>query len=235
MECDFRLRGEAVCYGDIELGTKTSTTEAPYFTREQTQQIIAEANEPYKTLFILAWSTGLRAGELLALTTGDLDFTKKTIRVNKTADDNTRQIRSPKTKRSAAILPMPSALEAALRLYLDKDWKPNFANLLFPNPRGTRPRSRDNVVKYRLKPILNKLGIPSKDVGLHAFRHGLATELADASVPLPVLQSQTRHADVRTTLRIYSHVVQQSQRDAMERIGQALTVQIVPISTASAA
>ena len=99
----------------------------------------------------------------------------------------------------------------------------------------TGPRSRDNVVKYRLKPILAKLGIPSRNVGLHAFRHGLATELADASVPLPVLQSQMRHADVRTTLRTYSHVFQQSHRDAMERTGQALTVQIVPFSTASAA
>lgn len=224
-----------VTYGDIELGTKGSETEAPYFTREVAAQIIAESAEPYRTLAILDWSTGLRAGELLALTTADLDFTKKTIRVNKTADDYTRQIRQPKTKKSNAILPMPSALEATLRNYLEHHWRPNPTGFLFPNRKGTRPLSRDNVVKYWLKPILKKLGIPSHNVGLHAFRHGLATELADASVPLPVLQSQMRHADVRTTLRIYSHVIQQSQRDAMERVGQALIVQNVPFSTASAA
>jgi len=37
-----------------------------------------------------------------------------------------------------------------------------------------------------------------------------------------VLQSQMRHADVATTLRIYTHAIQQSQRDAMEEIGQSV-------------
>jgi integrase-like protein len=74
--------------------------------------------------------------------------------------------------------------------------------------------------------------IPDKEVGLHAFRHGLATELANTNTPLPALQAQMRHADVRTTLRIYAHVVQQTQRDAME--GAAITTAIgtvVPIGT----
>ena len=67
-------------------------------------------------------------------------------------------------------------------------------------------------------PVLKKLGLPTKFAGLHAFRHGLATELADRGAPIPVLQQQMRHADVRTTLRIYAHAIPQSQRDAMEAI-----------------
>src|SRR5262245_49400102 len=181
-------------------------------------------------MFTVAWLTGLRAGELLALTTDDLNFETRTVRVNKTSDDNTRVVREAKTDKSVAKLPMPSALEKTLRNYLAKHWKPNHLNLLFPNPKGTRPRSRDNVVTYRLKPILKKLGIPSEDVGLHAFRHGLAAKLADSSVPLPVLQSQMRHADVRTTLRVYSHVIQDSQRDAMESIAKSIGTR-VPIGT----
>ena len=66
--------------------------------------------------------------------------------------------------------------------------------------------------------------------GLHAFRHGLATELAEASVPIPVLQTQMRHADVKTTLRIYTHIIPQSQRDAMERASMAIGTK-VPIGT----
>jgi integrase len=73
-------------------------------------------------------------------------------------------------------------------------------------------------VKYRLHPVLKKLGIPAKYAGLHAFRHGLATELADKNTPIPVLQKQMRHADVRTTLSVYTHVIPQSQRDAMEAV-----------------
>ena len=70
-----------------------------------------------------------------------------------------------------------------------------------------------------LKPVLRKLGIPSAETGLHAFRHGLATELAEASAPPTVLHTQLGHASVTTTLKIYAHVIPQSQRDAMERVG----------------
>jgi integrase len=91
--------------------------------------------------------------------------------------------------------------------------------------------NRDNLVKYVLKPILKSLGIPAHETGLHAFRHGLATELANASVPLPVLQQQMRHADVRTTLRIYSHLVSETHRECMEKIGKRPIGTNVPIST----
>jgi integrase len=66
------------------------------------------------------------------------------------------------------------------------------------------------VVKYGLKPVLRKLGIPDRFVGLHSFRYGLATELADQAMPLPVLQKQMRHADVRTTLRVYARAIPES-------------------------
>lgn len=221
-----------VSFSDIQLGTETSEPKVAFFTREQAARIIAASSEPYKTMFAVAWVTGLRAGELLALGTADLDFERKTIRVDKSADDNTRQIRQPKTKKSTATLPMPSALEAMLRNYLAHHWKPNTAGLLFPNRRGTHPRWRDNVVKYALKPVLKKLGIPAAETGLHAFRHGLATELAESGAPVPVLQSQMRHVDVRTTLAVYAHVIPQSQRDAMERIGQSIST-VVPIGTES--
>jgi len=139
--------------------------------------------------------------------------------VNKSADDNTREIRQPKTKASVAKLTIPSTLETVLRNSL-LHWKPNPADILFPAPRKNGySRSRDNVVKAGLKPVLRKLGISTTNTGLHAFRHGLSTELVEASVPLTVLQSQLRHADIKTTLKVYARVIPQSQRDAMENLG----------------
>ena len=169
-----------VSFADVELGTTTNEAPAAYFTRAQAAHIIAASPEPYKTMFTVAWVTGLRAGELLALNVADLDFVRKAIQVNKSADEHTRKIRQPKTKQSTALLPMPSTLEATLRAYLKDHWRPNVSGLLFPNRKGTHPRWRDNVVKYGLRPVLRKLGISSREVGLHAFRHGLATELAEA-------------------------------------------------------
>jgi integrase len=204
---------------------------APYFSPSSSQAIIQAASEPHHTLFAVAALTGVRAGELLALNVSDLDFTNKTISISKSADNNTRIIREPKTKNSTATLPMPSALEAVLRNYLANHWKSNSPGLLFPNCKGTKPLNRDNLVKYVLKPILKKLGIPAHETGLHAFRHGLATELANASVPLPVLQRQMRHADVRTTLKVYSHLVSETHTDIMEKLAQRSIGTNVPIST----
>lgn len=212
-----------VSFAELELGSIERETPVPFFTRQQVTDIISAAKEPFKTLFATAWFTGCRAGELLALTVDDLNFDQQTIRVNKAVDDNTREVRQPKTKCSVALLPMPSALEAVLRNYL-RQWKPNPAGILFATKDGLRSRSRDNVVRVGLKPVLRNLGISTTDTGLHAFRHGLATELAEQSVPITVLQSQLRHADVKTTLRVYSHVIPQTQRDAMERVGQLQSV-----------
>ena len=224
------IRISQVRFADIRLGAPTNRRRGAFLTREQAASIIENSPEPYHTLFATAWATGLRAGELLALTVSDLDFERRTIHVCKSADDTTREIRQPKTPHSIATLPMPSALEAVLRNYLKHYWKENAAGFLFPNKRGTKTRLRENVVRFGLKPVLRKLGIPDKNTGLHAFRHGLATELANAGTPLPVLQQQMRHSDVRTTLNIYTHVIQQTQRDAVE---SAAIGTVVPIGTGS--
>lgn len=212
---------------DIRFGADTATAKgAAFFTREQAVKIIQAAEEPYRTMFAVAWATGLRAGELLALAVTDLDFRQKTISVTKSADDQNREIRAPKTPASVATLPMPSALESALKTYLAQHWQANDAGLLFPNCTGTKSRLRDNVVKYGLRPVLKQLGIPNHDVGLHAFRHGLASELAQQMVPLPDLQKQLRHTDVRTTLKIYAHSIPGTQRAAMETVAIGTTVPI---------
>jgi integrase len=220
------IRVASVKYRDLSLGSPAKGGRGKFLTRARATLIIANAPEPYHTLFSLAWCTGMRAGELLALTVADLDVERRTITVSKSSDDRTREIRQPKTPNSIATLPMPSALEATLRNYVSKHWKKNPLGLLFPCKAGTRPRSRLNVIRCGLNPVLKKLGLPH--VGLHAFRHGIATELANNGTPLPALQAQMRHVDIRTTLEIYAHVIQQTQRDAMESaaIGTA-----VPIGT----
>jgi hypothetical protein len=73
--------------------------QASCFTPSHSQAIIQAASEPHHTLFAVAALTGVRAGELLALNVADLDFTSKS------ADNNTRIIREPKTKNSTAKLP----------------------------------------------------------------------------------------------------------------------------------
>ena len=105
-----RYSGSSVRFRDLELGSEAGSASVPFFTRDQATRIVAKAKEPYKTIFTVAWNTGMRAGEILALHLNDVDFDRRTIRVNKSSDDRTREIRQPKTKKSVATLPMPLGL-----------------------------------------------------------------------------------------------------------------------------
>jgi integrase len=73
-------------------------------------------------------------------------------------------------------------------------------------------------VRFGLRPIIKKLGLPTHGTGLHAFRHGLGTALANARVSPKVVQSILRHADLKTTLRFNVHVDEEVQREALAQI-----------------
>jgi len=141
--------------------------------------------------------TGLRTGELLGLTVADVDFDQMTVCPRKQADDRTRELRELKTKRSRMPIPITQETATVLRAYLANHWKENPQGLLFPNRLG-RPRKRVNVVKFGLRPILVKLGLPTRKAGLHAFRHGLGTALANAGVSPAIVQRTLRHTDIKT-------------------------------------
>jgi integrase len=184
---------------------------------EDSPNDLAARDYAYRTIFVLASVTGLRAGELLGLTVADIDFDRMMICPRKQADDRTRVLRELKTKRSRDHVPITQQTATILRSYLKDGWKPNPQSLLFPNRRN-RPWKRANVVKFGLHPILKKLGLPTYRAGLHAFRHGLGTALADAGVSPAVVQKTLRHTDIKTTLRFYVHAEAEAQRSALQSL-----------------
>jgi integrase len=211
------MRVSDVSFRSIKLGGNRESTEAKYFKREQAYRIIRDARQPYRTMFSLAWATGFRAGELLGLRTVDLDFDRKIIQARTQADDRTRELRGLKTPKSRDAIPMTDDTIDLLQDYLKNYWRDNPQRLLFPNRQG-RPCKRANVVKFGLWPILRRLGLPTHRFGLHAFRHGLGTAMADTRVSPKVVQSILRHTDIKTTLRYYVHVDEDVQRDALAHV-----------------
>jgi integrase len=211
------IRVPEVSIASLQLADERDAAEAVYFKQADAVRIIQQARQPYRTIFALAWASGLRAGELLGLTVADLDFDRNLIHPRKQADDRTRQLRSLKTRKSSTPIPMTDETAAMLRDYLKNHWEDNKLGLLFPNRRG-RPWKRANVVKFGLWPILRQLGLPTHKAGLHAFRHGLGTALADARISPKVVQSILRHADIKTTMRFYVHVDAEVQRAALAQV-----------------
>jgi len=87
-----------------------------------------------------------------------------------------------------------------------------------------RPNCAHNPIQTVLQPASDKLGINRKGrrVGLHAFRHTLASMLLQ-STGVAVAQRQLRHSDASTTLGHYGHILGNDHREAVEQIESALS------------
>lgn len=226
----YGLRTPQVSRAGLKIAPDQETYEAPYFKREIIGKILAELREPYRTIFALAFESGLRASELLGLTVTDLDLESRIIHPRRQADDRTRVLRCLKTRKSASPAPITPGMAITLTAYLKNHWRPNPANLLFPNRKG-RPLKRAYVVKWGLKPVLVKLGLSTNRVAFHAFRHSLGTALANNKVSLKTVQEILRS---KTTVRYYIHSDMDERRPALEAAKIAITAAIgtnVPIGT----
>ena len=190
--------------------------ETPSFTPDQLRQILDLAQEPWRTMFTVLTLDGLRAGEVLGLKWEDIDFERSLLHIRRTAWYG--KIQTAKSESSETALPIPTSLLELLKNYRTV-WKPNDAGFLFATRNG-RPPSSNNVVEYRLWTILDALEIPR--CGLHAFRHAHTALLLDSGATPKVVQRQLRHADARTTLQIYGHVVGDAHREAVEKVASFL-------------
>ena len=170
-------------------------------------------------MFAVLGMTGCRAGEMLGLKIGDLDFNRKVIYIRRSIDSRTKAEQSTKTKNSTGEVPMPSALEKRLRAFLKHGHRENSDRYLFANRNG-RTYSVGKVTEYGLWPVQDLLGIAHS--GTHAFRHAAASELLEGGAPLTVVQQQLRHGDAKTTLQKYGHVVGDSQRRAIHGLAEKI-------------
>lgn len=207
---------EKVEGSELVLPQEKVKPEARFFTPEQARKVIAAALEPFGTMFAVVAMTGIRAGELLALKVDDLDFAGRKIFIRRSV--NQGHVQTVKSKASQKPLPMPGPLASILEDYL-KSRRESPERWLFATGRGT-VFSANNVVQRKLWPILDALKIPR--CGLHAFRHTHSSLLLEVGAPPQVAQAQLRHSDPRITLGIYSHVIGDSQRNAVEKVAEIL-------------
>lgn len=201
---------------DLTIPNEHVRSATRFFTADQARQIIESAEQPWKTLFGIAAMTGLRPGEVLGLCVEDIDLENRLIHVRRTACFG--KLVTPKTRSSAASVPIPEPLVQLLAEYLAR-WNPNPERLLFATRSG-RPHTTNKVNEYRLHPLLKCLGIPP--CGLVGFRHTMASLLVSQGASPVVAQRQLRHSDALTTLRNYTHIVGAEQRDAVEKVAGIL-------------
>ena len=143
----------------------TKTQNVDFWTPEEYSLFIHECrdNIEYYTIFEILYYTGMRAGELLALTLNDIDFRKNQITINKTFYHLTGRdtIQPPKTAKGERTVNIPDFLTDETREYIKHLYKPDPNDRLFPK--------QLNYIRSAFNIRVKRSGV--KKIRIHDLRH----------------------------------------------------------------
>lgn len=185
--------------------------------------LLVKQQEPiniYAMLHVLAY-TGLRKGELAALTWNDIDFANQTLSVTKTGYylSGNPYITSTKTNKATRIISVDNSTISLL-----KQWKLEQKKLLLS--RGIPIKSdkkqlvfsndKNNLIYNSfLNEILRKYS--QYNITPHGFRHTHASLLFEAGASIKQVQERLGHTNINTTLEIYTHVTKEAEKESVEK------------------
>jgi integrase len=177
----------------------------------------ASRSPAYGWLFRFALGSGLRRGELCALTWGDIDFATGVVSVTKQVVKigNTESIGPTKTTSSVRTVTLPPALikEAVVRKGAEPPTAP-----VFKTPTGKRMTL--SAASVGVKHILDMAGLPNQT--LHSLRHTHVSQLVSSGLPLPAIAQRVGHSSVQTTMSVYAHASSGEDAKAAAVAGKSL-------------
>jgi len=206
----------------------------------------------YEELYKFMLLSGLRIGELGALTINDINFEEKYIMINKSLyceyseGKKTLVVTTPKTNNSYRKIPFFEGTEQILKSQIKKRnkirnrlkgrWRApeELGELLFITTMGS-PITRyllqsdmNKVLehineKLRVKAILNgETYIPMESIHPHCLRHTFCTRLLDNNMKPHIVQKIMGHSSISTTM-IYSHALDNTVKKEVDQVGNILT------------
>ena len=172
-----------------------------YLEKDEIPNILANIeNNTVRNIAIVQLHTGLRIGEVLALTPKDIDFDNKTISVNKTKLRN-GLISAPKTLSSIRTIEVSDYVLGILHDFISSD---------------------EFIFQVHYNTILNHLSI--QNITSHMFRHTHVALLIEAGVPIKVISERLGHSDTSITLSIYTHVTANMKVDLQNKLEKAFPI-----------
>lgn len=188
--------------------------------QEQKQLETAAGVDKNGFAILLSVYTGLRVGELCALTWEDVDLKKGILHVSRT----TRRIQcfapdaktktalvngAAKSGQSVRVIPLPDCI-----LKLFKEHRKNAGGEYVFEYHGHLLEPR--TLQYRFKALLKKAGL--SDINFHALRHTFATRCMELSFDVKTLSEILGHASAKMTLDQYGHSQMAHKQAAMKTL-----------------
>jgi integrase len=165
---------------------------------------------PDRTGFLLLFWTGMRIGELLALTEADFDIERGCVSISKTFQvvEGEAIVSEPKTPKSKRTVPLPASVVLAVKAYLPRLYSYEVNDRLFPYSK--------NYFHRAMRRGCDSSGVEC--IRLHDLRHSHASLLIEMGVPILLVSERLGHEDIETTLRTYGHLYPNRHDDTVARL-----------------
>ena len=197
---------------------KNISERCPVISPEQFRLLISYTqNELTKLAFQVLYFTGIRLGELLALTPKDFNYTSKSITINKslTVVQGVTTIKKPKTPNSIRTITIPQSLNILLSEYVKNI---SLDDIIFQISKTSLHRE--------LKYCCDKIN--HTKMRIHDFRHSHASFLIQTGTNLMEVSHRLGHKNLYTTLKTYAHYIPEldnSIPDRLEFLWESITLQ----------
>ena len=185
--------------------------EMKFWTKEQYlkfAEAMMDKPRSYYAFEMLYW-TGIREGELLALTPTDFEFEKQTVRINKTYHRMKKQdiITSPKTAKSNRIVVMPEFLCEEMRDYFQMYYSLAPDQRIFPFSKS--------YLKHEMERGCKETGVPV--IRIHDLRHSHVSLLIHMGFTALAIGNRVGHEAEKITYR-YAHLFPTVQTEMANKL-----------------
>lgn len=198
---------------DIDL-PKMPNKEMDFLKPAELKKLLVESPEHERALFALLAYSGLRLGEGLALTWGDI--TERGINVWRSWDG--KQFGDTKTKASCRVVPVMPVLQRVLEELRQNAERTGPRDYLFSHE-GDHPWDQSNT-RDKFEAALKKAGL--RHLTIHSLRHTFASVVLASGVTIKGLQHALGHASAVMTLNVYAHLIQDdAAKEALRRASRA--------------
>ncbi|MEU4201928.1 site-specific integrase [Streptomyces sp. NPDC026294] len=212
----------------VEPPSPESRDLTPWSLEETLAFLAASRRDPLYAAFVLAIALGFRRGEIVGLRWAGIDLDKREIRVRKQRQRVRGEVYDddPKGRRRRQTLPLPAMCvaplrwqrmrQATMRERAGEKWEETGYVFTIRTGRPIEPR---NLYRSFTRVAKNA---DLRVIRLHDARHGCATLLTAAGVAPRVVMEILGHSQIAITMNTYTHVVQDTQREAVSHMDRLL-------------
>lgn len=185
--------------------------------------------QSYENQYRFILQTGLRTGELVGLKWTDVDFEKKTVKIQRSMEYRHSvgewRVGEPKSKSGYRTIPLTNEAIRILMVQKEKNKKikvipMEWAEYIFLCRKGEPVKN--STYDTALFKICEKAGI--KKFSMHVLRHTFATRCIEGGMMPKTLQKILGHSNIGITMNLYVHITEEEKQKEIDRVACALNV-----------